>query len=180
MQRLLLHVCCGPCSSGVIEEIMKEYDVTVYFYNPNIDTLEEYQKRANEVDKYMTLLNVKYIIEKYNPKPFKKVVKGLENQPEGGARCVECFKLRLNQSFKYAKKHKFDCVTTTLSVSPYKSVKVLNAVGEELQDIYKIPYLKKDFKKKDGYLKSIQNSKKYNMYRQKYCGCEFSKKQELN
>lgn len=176
MEKLLLHVCCAPCSSGVVEDLKKEYDITVYFHNPNIDTYEEYEKRANEVHKYMAILNLPYVIEKYKPREYYKAIKGFEGEPEGGARCVECFRLRLNKTFKYAKKHKFDVVSTTLSVSPYKNVDVLNGLGTSLACKYNIPYLARDFKKNDGYLKSIQNSKKYDLYRQEYCGCKFSKK----
>lgn len=175
MKKLLLHVCCAPCSSGVLEELKNEFDVTVYFYNPNIDTFEEYKRRENEVHKYMKILNVPYIIEKYKPHEYYKAIKGFENEPEGGARCVECFRLRLNKTFKYAKKHKFDIVSTTLSVSPYKNVDILNSLGVSLSLKHKIPYLTRDFKKNDGYLKSIQNSKKYDLYRQEYCGCKYSK-----
>ena len=177
MKKLLLHVCCAPCSSGVIEDLLKEFDVTVYFYNPNIDTKEEYEKRAQEVHKYMGLLNINYVIQPYEPKKYYKAIKGFENEPEGGARCVECFRLRLEKTFKYAKKHKFDIVSTTLSVSPYKNVNILNSLGYDFADKYNIAYLDRDFKKNDGYLKSINNSKKYNLYRQDYCGCKYSKKE---
>ncbi len=176
--KLLLHICCAPCSSGVIEDIKKEFDVTVYFYNPNIDTAEEYEKRAEEVRKFMNIMDVKYVIEPHDSTSFYNAVKGLEQEREGGARCVECFRLRLNKTFQYAKLHGFDCVTTTLSVSPYKSISQLNMVGTEMSQKYGIPYLTRDFKKNNGYLKSIQNSKKYNLYRQNYCGCVFSKRRD--
>ncbi len=178
MQKLLLHICCAPCSSGVIEELKKEFDVTVYFYNPNIDTSEEYEKRAQEVRRFMGLMDVNYVIENHDSPAFYSAVKGLEHLPEGGERCVECFRLRLNKTFEYAENNNYDLVTTTLSVSPYKSIEQLNMVGKELSERYNLPYLARDFKKKNGYLKSIQNSKKYNLYRQNYCGCVFSKRRD--
>ncbi len=180
MKKLLLHVCCAPCSSGVIEKLKEEFDVTVYFYNPNMDTPAEYTKRAEEVKRFMGLMNVNYVIEEFVPKQFFDAINGLENEPEGGARCEKCFLLRLTKTFEYACDHGFDCVSTTLSVSPYKNVKVINTIGLNLSKQFNIEFLDRDYKKKDGYLKSIQNSKKFNLYRQNYCGCVFSKRRDLN
>lgn len=170
--KLLLHSCCAPCSSGVLDAV-KDYDVTVYFYNPNIFPAEEYEKRAQEQMKFLDLMGIKYVIEDHRANEFYDCVKGLENQKEGGLRCIECFKLRLKRTYEYAKSHGFDAYTTTLSVSPYKNYDNIVKVGDMFSDD-KTKFLPFNFKKNDGYLKSIQNSKKYGLYRQNYCGCEFS------
>ena len=179
-EKLLLHSCCGPCSSGILEDLSKEFDITILFYNPNIYPLEEYEKRKNEQIRYIEILkpeiNVGFIELPYNDKEFYEIAKGLENEPEGGKRCKKCYELRLDMCGKYASEHGFDIFTTTLSVSPYKNAQYLNELGQKIEEKYGVAYLISDFKKKNGYLKSIQNSKKYNLYRQDYCGCEYSKR----
>lgn len=177
MKKLLLHSCCAPCSSGVLDTL-SDYDVTVYFYNPNIYPDEEYYKRAEEQVKFLQELGFKYVIEEYGSEAFYDVVKGKENEKEGGARCIECFRLRLKKTYEYAKANGFDAYTTTLSVSPYKNYDNIVKIGKELSDD-KVEFLPFNFKKKDGYLKSIQNSKKYGLYRQNYCGCKFSMREKI-
>ena len=179
-KKLLLHSCCAPCSSGVLEDLSLNYDITILFYNPNIFPKEEYELRKNEQIKFLNQLkpevNVGFIEMKYEPEEFYNFVLGFEGEPEGGARCKKCYELRLDMAGKYAKENNFDLFTTTLSVSPYKNASYLNELGEKISKKYDVEYLISDFKKKDGYLKSIQNSKKFGLYRQKYCGCEFSKR----
>ena len=178
MERLLLHSCCAPCSSGVLEQLIKDYDVTVFFYNPNMDSEEEYDKRAKEQMRFLQQLGISYVIADYNSQDYENVVKGLENEKEGGARCVECFRLRLTETCKFAKEHNYDVFTTTLSVSPYKNHELLNKIGEEVSQKYGVPFLSANFKKNNGYLRSIENSKKYGLYRQNYCGCKYSKNKD--
>ena len=181
--KLLLHVCCGPCSSSVLEILNKHFEITIYYYNPNTYPYEEYQKRLNEVIKLLSETketNIKIINEKYDDVDFYEYVKGYEEDKEGGSRCHKCYYYRLNQTAKYAKENNYDYFTTTLSVSPYKNSKKLNEIGEQLSKKYNIKYLYADFKKKDGYKKSIELSKKYNLYRQEYCGCKFSYQAQKN
>ena len=176
---LLLHSCCAPCSSYVLEYLSKFFDITVFYYNPNIYPEEEYYKRAEEQVKFTESFlgkDIKVITEEHRAKEFYDAVKGFENEPEGGARCRECFYLRLSETAKYAKNYKFDYFTTTLSISPHKNAEVLNEVGGEIADKTGIPYLFSDFKKKNGYLRSTEISKQYGIYRQDYCGCVFSMK----
>lgn len=183
---LLLHTCCAPCSSYVLEYLTKYFNITIYYYNPNINTTEEFQKRANEQIRLINEMNlsnsVKYIIADYDNSEFEKTINGLENEVEGGKRCFKCYRLRLEQTCKYAKENNFDYFTTSLSISPYKNSSKLNEIGEELEKEYNINYLRADFKKKDGYKRSIELSKIYNLYRQDYCGCIYSKKskEDLN
>ena len=183
---LLLHTCCAPCSSYVLEYLTKYFNITIYYYNPNINTTEEFQKRANEQIRLINEMNlsnsVKYIIADYDNSEFEKTINGLENEVEGGKRCFKCYRLRLEQTCKYAKENNFDYFTTSLSISPYKNSFKLNEIGEELEKEYNINYLRADFKKKDGYKRSIELSKIYNLYRQDYCGCIYSKKskEDLN
>lgn len=176
MKKMLLHSCCGPCSSSVLERLICDYDVTVVYYNPNIYPQEEYEKRKAEQIKLLNLAypNVKFLDCDYNQKEYFDFVCGLENEKEGGARCTKCFELRLSFTAKKAKELDFDCFTTTLSVSPYKNSKLLNEIGNKLSSQIGIEYIEADFKKKNGYLRSIELSKKYNIYRQHYCGCKFS------
>ena len=183
---LLLHTCCAPCSSYVLEYLSKYFKITVYYYNPNINTLDEFKKRADEQIRLineMKLQNpVKYIITEYDNSEFESVIQGLKDEPEGGSRCFKCYKLRLEKTCKYAKYNNYDYFTTSLSISPYKNSDKLNEIGESLEKEYNIKYLQADFKKKDGYKKSIEFSKIYNLYRQDYCGCIYSKKskEDLN
>ena len=181
-KRLLLHSCCGPCSTAVIERLLDtgEYDITVFYYNPNITDRSEYEHRRSEQIRLIKALNVEgkpvqFIDGDYDPQLFYKAAKGLEAEREGGARCRECFILRLRRTAEYAKTHGFDCFDTTLTVSPYKNYGVISDVGRVLSEEYGIEYLSGNYKKKDGYRRSVELSKEYGLYRQHYCGCEYSK-----
>ena len=180
---LLLHACCAPCSSYVIEYLSNYFDITLLFYNPNIDTIDEYNKRLQELERFVkcfkTKNSVKVVSLGYNNQDYLNISSGLENEKEGGSRCFKCYRLRLEKSFIYAKKHNFDFITTTLTISPLKNSDVINKIGAELESIYRINYLYSDFKKKEGYKRSIVLSHEYNLYRQDYCGCKFSKR-EIN
>ena len=175
---LLLHSCCGPCSSYVITYLKDYFKITVLYYNPNIEPEEEYLKRKGEQIKLIQELNdptVTLLDIDYDNKSYRDKVKGREEDKEGGLRCHLCYELRLNKTAEVAKEKGFDYFGTTLTVSPYKNAQVLNHIGETLANTYNIKWLYSDFKKKDGYKKSIELSKKYALYRQDYCGCEFSK-----
>jgi len=173
-QDLLLHVCCAPCSTHVINELKKDYNLTLYFYNPNIHKEDEYKKRLNEVKKIALKLKLPLITGKYNISKWFEATKGQEKEKEGGKRCSTCFYLRLAEAAKAAKKNNFHSFTTTLTVSPYKNSKIINLIGKRLKEKYNVNYLDSNFKKQDGYKKSIELSKKYKLYRQSYCGCLYS------
>ena len=179
--KLLLHACCAPCSSAVIESISKYFDITILYYNPNIYPQEEFKKRFNELDRLIHeephKNNISLVEGRYNYDEFLNISKGLEDVPEGGERCFKCYRLRLEESAKYAKENNFDYFGTTLSISPYKNSQKLNEIGKELSEKYGIKYLYSDFKKKNGYKRSIELSKEYNLYRQDYCGCTYSKEE---
>ena len=172
---LLLHSCCAPCSSYVLNYLK----ITVLYYNPNISPKEEYEKRKLEqirLIEQMPFVNDVTIMDcDYDNDKFEEVIKGLEKEKEGGSRCFKCYRLRLCKTAEIAKKNNFDYFGTTLTVSPYKNSQKLNEIGAELEQIYQIPYLYSDFKKKEGYKKSIEFSHTYNLYRQNYCGCIYSK-----
>ena len=174
---LLLHSCCAPCSSAVLERISKYFSITILFYNPNITDYEEYLKRKEELKRLIK--NVNYQIEimdcDYDKEKFIEMALGLEDKKEGDIRCYKCYKLRLEKTAMLAKENNFDYFTTTLSISPYKNSKWLNEIGEELANKYNINYLYADFKKKNGYKRSIELSNIYHLYRQDYCGCIYSK-----
>lgn len=176
--KLLLHSCCAPCSSYVLEYLSRYFSITVYYYNPNIYPPQEYLKRVEEQKKFIDSMNfihpVSLVAGNYEPKEFFDTVKGLEQEPEGGARCMKCYELRLLEAAKTAQAGKYDYFTTTLSISPLKPAEKLNAIGEQLGREYGIPYLPSDFKKKEGYKRSIELSKEYGLYRQDYCGCIYS------
>ncbi len=179
--KLLLHACCAPCSSAVLERIAKYFDITILYYNPNITDEKEYQKRLDELQRFLENLkaeNIKVLPGKYHPEVFLQMTKGLEQEPERGKRCYQCYKLRLEETAKVAEELGFDYFTTTLSISPYKNSNWLNEIGEELNKVYHPIYLYADFKKKNGYKRSIELSKEYQLYRQDYCGCIFSKKEQ--
>lgn len=180
---LLLHSCCAPCSSYVIEYLSRHFKITVFYYNPNISPDNEYRYRADEQKRLiesMPLENpVKFLEGEYNPNDFFEASKGLENEPEGGARCAKCFNMRLSKTAEIAQQGNYDYFTTTLTISPLKNAQIINNIGKELSNKYKVPYLLSDFKKKNGYKRSIVLSKEYNLYRQNYCGCVFSKNNEL-
>lgn len=180
--KLLLHACCAPCSSYCLEYLSRYFEITVLYYNPNISPEEEFKKRAEEEKRLISEMPVKnpvtLVVDDYEPDEFFSAVKGLENAPEGGERCFVCYRLRLERAARYAAEHGFDYFCSTLSISPLKNAQKLNEIGAELSEIYKVPSLPNDFKKKGGYLRSIELSREYNLYRQNYCGCVFSKKNE--
>ena len=176
--KLLLHSCCAPCSSYVLEYLSKHFDITVLYYNPNIYPEKEYFFRENEQERFINEVfsnDVKFKKEEYNPDEFYTAVKGLEGIKEGGERCFKCYLLRLEKTAQVAKENNFDFFTTTLSISPYKNAEKLNEIGEALSGKYGVKYLVSDFKKKNGYKRSTELSREYNIYRQDYCGCVFSK-----
>lgn len=193
-RKLLLHSCCGPCSTGVIERLVSEYDVTVFFYNPNIYPKEEYLRRLSAQKKFIESFNktrkagetekgvltfhqVVLLVGEYNQDEFFEAVKGLESEKEGGQRCVECYGLRLERTAQVAQLGGFDIFATTLTVSPYKDYGTITEIGLFLGEKYGIEYLATDFKKQNGYQRSIELSKEYGLYRQDYCGCIYSKEE---
>lgn len=180
--KLLLHVCCAPCSSYVLELLSNYFEITLVYYNPNIYPKAEYDKRYAEIDKVLKRTNAKYPISilesEYECDKFYEISKGLEEEKEGGVRCHKCYYLRMEKTASLAKDLHFDYFTTTLSISPYKNAKVLNRIGEVLEEKYHIKYLYADFKKKEGYKRSIELSKEYDLYRQEYCGCKYSMQKE--
>ncbi|MGN1111007.1 MAG: epoxyqueuosine reductase QueH [Oscillospiraceae bacterium] len=177
--RLLLHSCCAPCSSYCLEYLARYFSITVLYYNPNISPEEEFRKRAEEQRRLIEALPAKHpislVVDDYNPREFFDVAKGLEDAPEGGERCFKCYRLRLERAAEYAAEHGFDYFCTTLSISPLKNAAKLNEIGETLEAELGIKFLPSDFKKKGGYLRSIELSREYGLYRQNYCGCIFSK-----
>ncbi len=179
---LLLHSCCGPCSSYVLEVLSQFFNVTVAYYNPNIYPEDEYFKRLSEQRKIIEKMPFKNPVKlmecEYDEQEFLTAAKGYENEREGGARCEKCFLLRMGKTARLAKENGFDFFTTTLSVSPHKNAPLLNRIGEELEKEYGVKFLYADFKKKDGYKRSITLSKEYDLYRQDYCGCRFSLTEE--
>lgn len=177
--RLLVHSCCAPCSSHVLSLLCKTFDITVFYFNPNIYPESEFKFRSDEQIRLIKEMgeNISFIEGRYNPDEFFKEVAGHESDREGGKRCVICFKLRLFEAAKLAAEGGFDYFTTTLSISPLKNAPLLNKIGAEAGEKFGVKYLFSDFKKKEGYKQSIILSKKYNLYRQNYCGCVFSKKE---
>ena len=177
--KLLLHACCAPCSSYCLEYLSQYFEIILYYFNPNISLKEEYDYRLEEEKRLISLMEFKnpvtIVDSTYNPKEFFNAVKGLENEPEGGKRCAECFKLRLKATAEKAKELNVDYFSTTLTISPLKNAQLLNSIGEAFAKEYEVAWLYSDFKKKEGYKRSIVLSKKYNLYRQDYCGCVFSK-----
>ena len=176
---LLLHACCAPCSSACLERLSNFFKITIIYYNPNITEEKEYLKRLEELKNFIQKIKVKYPINiidtRYNPKEFFEISKGLEKEKERGKRCYKCYELRLEETAKVAKENNFDFFATTLTLSPYKKTDWLNEIGENLSNKYQTSYLYSDFKKKNGYKRSIELSKEYNLYRQDYCGCIYSK-----
>jgi len=174
--RLLLHSCCAPCSSACLEILHEFFDVTVFYYNPNIDDEGEYLKRKAEQTRFLNETGWAKIIDcDYDEEAFENIARGLENEPERGKRCYKCYALRMEKTAISAKEKSFDYFTTTLSLSPYKNSKWINEIGRALEEKYGVKFLPSDFKKQGGYLRSIQLSKEYGLYRQDYCGCRFSK-----
>ena len=185
--RLLLHSCCAPCSSYVLEYLSRYFEITVLYYNPNIFPKEEYTYRIEEQQRLITAMNdkgkgypISMIATDYEPEAFYEIAKGLEQEPEGGERCFRCYELRLREAANYAKKGAFDYFTTTLSISPLKNAVKLNEIGGEIAKEYDLAYLYSDFKKKNGYQRSVELSAIYNLYRQDYCGCVYSKMERDN
>ena len=180
--RLFLHSCCAPCSSYVLEYLSQYFEITVFFYNPNISLEEEYRKRSDEIRRLaaeMPFTHPVHIVEgAYDPKVFYEMARGLEKIPEGGERCFKCYRLRMEEAAKLAKESGYDYFTTTLSISPLKNAAKINEIGEELAEIYGVAHLTSDFKKKNGYKRSIELSHEYDLYRQNYCGCVFSKREQ--
>ena len=180
--RLLLHVCCAPCSSYCLEYLSDYFDITVYFYNPNITSRAEYAYRLSEEERYISLRSFKNPVlmteSEYDPQRFFEAVRGLEREPEGGKRCESCFRLRLEAAARKARELGFDCFTTTLTTSPLKNAALLNDIGFEMGEKYGVAWLPSDFKKREGYKRSIELSREYGLYRQNYCGCVFSKNKE--
>lgn len=178
--KLLLHACCAPCSSAVLERLGNYFEVYIFYYNPNITDKNEYDKRVEEIKKLISLIDTKYkvsLIEgNYEPAKFMEMAKGLESEPERGKRCYKCYSLRLEETAKIADELGFNYFCTTLTLSPHKNSNWINEIGKNLDNKYQAHYLYSDFKKKNGYKRSIELSKIYDLYRQDYCGCVYSKK----
>ena len=179
MRKLLLHTCCAPCLTAVEEKLWKSFDLNIFWYNPNIEPKDEHDKRIdtlknflNQIDQSQFLVDFKYDYKKENLK-WHRFIEGFENEPEGGKRCQKCIEFRLRRSILYSSMKKYDFITTTLTVSPHKDSDLINRIGK---DISAKKYLTSDFKKNNGYQKSVELSKIYNLYRQNYCGCSFSQK----
>ena len=182
--RLFLHSCCAPCSSYVLEYLSRYFSITLFFYNPNIFPEEEYGKRVEELRRMlqeMKLVHPVTLMEgTCRPQDFFDMAKGQEQVPEGGERCFRCYRLRMEEAARLAREGGYDYFTTTLSISPLKNAGKINEIGEELAKLYQVPHLPSDFKKKNGYKRSVELSAEYGLYRQNYCGCIYSKKQAQN
>ncbi len=181
-KRMLLHSCCGPCSSAVIERLAPDYEITLFYYNPNITDRDEYEHRLAEQKRLLDLISpevhVEFIEDEYNPAKFYDRVQGLEAEPEGGKRCEECFRLRLAETARAAAQGGYDCFDSTLSVSPRKNYEIISRIGRELAQEYAVEFSAGDYKKRNGFLRSVRLAEKYGLYRQNYCGCEFSRMQK--
>jgi len=179
--KLLIHSCCAPCSSYVLEYLSQYFEITVYFYNPNIYPPMEYIRRVEEQERLINEMKFLHPVTlqtgAYEPGEFYRIVEGLEKEPEGGLRCFRCYELRIQEAAKIAQAGRFDYFTTTLSISPLKNADKLNEIGEKLAREYRVSYLPSDFKKKNGYKRSVELSKEHDLYRQDYCGCVFSQRE---
>ncbi len=175
--KILLHSCCAPCSSAVIQKLKEYFDITVYYFNPNVSPVEEYEKRKAEQKRLLALWDIPLMECDYEGAAYESAVRGLENEPERGKRCTVCFALRLNQTALAAKKGGYDYFCTTLTVSPHKNAALINRIGKEEGESVGIPFLPSDFKKQNGYLNSIRLSEEYGLYRQDFCGCVYSKRE---
>ena len=174
--KLLLHSCCAPCSSACLERLFRHFNITVFYYNPNIEREEEYEKRKAEQIRFLKETGYATVLDcEHDKAAFEEIAKGYEEEPERGKRCYRCYKLRLDKTAKAAKEHGYDYFATTLTLSPYKNAEWLNELGEQAEKEYGVAYLFSDFKKKNGYRRSIELSKEYGLYRQDFCGCEFSR-----
>ncbi len=180
-KRLFLHSCCAPCSSYVLEYLSDYFEITDFFYNPNIEPEAEYRRREDELERLISSMKpvhpIHFLPGHYDPSEYYRAVKGLEHIKEGGERCFACYRLRMEEAAKLAAEGNYDYFTTTLSISPLKNAQKLNAIGLELEAEYGVKHLPSDFKKKNGYLRSIELSREYELYRQDYCGCVFSKRE---
>ena len=176
---LVLHCCCAPCSTYVLKYLAQYFIIKILFYNPNISPKEEYEKRVAEIRRLISEMEFLHPVDlvegAYRPEDFYAMAKGLEDVPEGGERCFKCYRLRMEAAAKLAQEGGYDYFTTTLSISPLKNAGKINEIGQELAQIYKVEHLPSDFKKKNGYKRSIELSAEYELYRQNYCGCAFSK-----
>lgn len=174
--KLLLHACCAPCSSATLERLAAHFDITILYYNPNIYPPEEYHRREAELERFVEEAGYHYPVVElpYDPQEFYTAVQGLEQEPERGSRCTVCYRLRMRRAAQYAAEHGFDWFTTTLSISPHKDARRINEIGQQLEEEFGVKHLPSDFKKHNGYLRSLQLSEEYGLYRQDYCGCEFS------
>ena len=180
---LLLHSCCGPCSTEVIDFLKDYFDITIYYYNPNIEPYEEYLHRKREQKRFIKEYKeaeIKFLDCDYENESFKEIAKGLETAREGGARCKKCFYLRMKKTAEVAKEKNFEYFGTTLTVSPHKNSSIINEIGEHISKECNVKYIYGDFKKNDGYKKSIELSKRYNLYRQDYCGCLYGRSKIWN
>ena len=181
--KLLLHACCAPCSSAVLERLSNFFEITIFYYNPNITEEKEYLKRIEELKKYISLVKYKYPISlipgNYDPQKFFEMAKGLEDEPERGKRCYKCYAMRLEESARIADELGFDYFCTTLTLSPHKNSNWINEIGEDLNNRYNSIYLYSDFKKRNGYKRSIELSREYDLYRQDYCGCVYSLRDKM-
>ena len=177
--KLFLHSCCAPCSSYVLEYLSEYFEITVFYYNPNIYPPKEYEERAREqqrfIEQFPARYPISYVEGNYDTKRFYEMAKGLEHVPEGGERCFRCYELRMREAAVLAKEGNYDFFTTTLTISPLKNARKLNEIGEKLEEELGVKHLPSDFKKKNGYRRSTELSKEYELYRQNYCGCVFSK-----
>ena len=177
--RLLLHACCGPCSSAVLEQLCQYFDITVLYYTPNTWPAEEYYRRGEELKKFVAEahpLGVTVVEDTYDPQEFYTAVQGLEAEPEGGKRCLQCFWQRLEKTAETCALAGYDYFGTTLTVSPHKNYEIISRIGRKLAVRYSVSFVDQDFKKKDGFKRSIELSKAYGLYRQNYCGCQYSKR----
>lgn len=174
-RKLLLHTCCAPCVTVPIERLGSEYDITCFFYNPNIHPEDEFRRRMIALKKLASELKIELIAPEYHSEIWFEQIRGLENEPEQGRRCAICFEMRLQETARLAKAEGFDLFTTTLTISPHKNSSLINQIGVELSREFQIEFLEANFKKKDGYQRSLELSQHFNLYRQNYCGCIFSR-----
>ena len=185
-KKMLLHACCGPCSSACLERLYPGHDLTVFYFNPNITDEAEYRFREEELRRFLACWRpegetgpaaVGFVSGRYDPQEYYTCAAGLEQEPEGGERCRKCFELRLEETAKLAKEQGYDCFDTTLTVSPYKNYDMISEIGRAIAEKYGVAYAAGNYKKQDGYRRSIELSREYGLYRQDYCGCEFSKQE---
>ena len=175
-KKCLLQICCAPDATVVVERLRNDYDITGYFYNPNIHPEEEYRLRADEMVRLASEMDFPVVIGPYDAERWFELTSELKGEPEGGERCLVCFQMRLEGAARFAADHNFDLFTTVLTVSPHKNAEKINAMGASIAKKYGVPFLEENFKKKDGFKRSIELSKEYNLYRQNYCGCIYSKR----